>query len=236
MNGLLVKNVEFNGAMLRAAQVENIVWVGVKWICDGLGLSEDRGKYERKKIQKDLVLKNGLKFLPIGRSNGNKNALCIKIDYLPLWLAKISITPKMIRNNNNIANNLYKYQKNVKDVLFDGFLNGKINIDSTISGDNHFVQNNTGYIYVMELFNYYKIGKVENANADRFGEYTRLPEKPIYIMKEFCRDYNMVEKKLHKIFSEKRTRGEWFLLNEADLQRIKEILSKYTIVKELMAE
>ena len=44
MHGLAVKDVEFNGAVLRAAQIEDIVWVGVKWICDGLGLSEDRGK------------------------------------------------------------------------------------------------------------------------------------------------------------------------------------------------
>lgn len=62
MQGLAVKDVEFNGAILRAAQVENVIWVGVKWICDGLGLSEDRGKYERKKIQKDLVLNKGYDF------------------------------------------------------------------------------------------------------------------------------------------------------------------------------
>lgn len=69
MHGLAVKDVEFNGAMLRAAQIEDIVWVGVKWICDGLGLSEDRGKYERKKIQKDLVLSKGVNFYPLGTDN-----------------------------------------------------------------------------------------------------------------------------------------------------------------------
>ena len=31
MQGLAVKDVEFNGAVLRAAQVENIVYVGVKY-------------------------------------------------------------------------------------------------------------------------------------------------------------------------------------------------------------
>ena len=37
--GLCVKDIEFNGAMLRAAEVENIIYVGVRWICHGLGLS-----------------------------------------------------------------------------------------------------------------------------------------------------------------------------------------------------
>lgn len=33
MQGLTVKDVEFNGATLRAAQVENIVYVGVRCVC-----------------------------------------------------------------------------------------------------------------------------------------------------------------------------------------------------------
>ena len=67
MTGLAIKDVEFNGATLRAAQdTENIIWVGVAWVCRGLGLSNDRMKYERKKIQKDLVLVQGGKILPSG--------------------------------------------------------------------------------------------------------------------------------------------------------------------------
>lgn len=122
MNGLLVKNVEFNGAMLRAAQVENIIWVGVKWICDGLGLSEDRGKYERKKIQKDLVLNKGVKFYPLGTGNSDSEVLCLMLDYLPLWLAKVSITPTMKRENPELVDKLIEYQLKAKDVLAEAFL------------------------------------------------------------------------------------------------------------------
>ena len=122
MNGLLVKNVEFNGAMLRAAQVENIIWVGVKWICDGLGLSEDRGKYERKKIQKDLVLNKGVKFYPLGTGNSDSEVLCLMLDYLPLWLAKISITPTMKKENPELVDKLIEYQLKAKDVLAEAFL------------------------------------------------------------------------------------------------------------------
>lgn len=125
MQGLAVKDVEFNGAVLRAAQMEDIVWVGVKWICDGLGLSEDRGKYERKKIQKDLVLNKGVKFYPLGTDNANSDVLCLMLDYLPLWLAKISITPTMKRENPELVNRLIEYQLKAKDVLAEAFLSKK---------------------------------------------------------------------------------------------------------------
>ena len=47
MQGLAIKDVEFNGALLRAAQVEDIVYVGVRWVCQGLGLSDGKVKCER---------------------------------------------------------------------------------------------------------------------------------------------------------------------------------------------
>ena len=122
MQGLAVKDVEFNGAVLRAAQIENVIWVGVKWICDGIGLSEDRGKYERKKIQKDLVLSKGVKFYPLGTDNANSDVLCLMLEYLPLWLAKIFITPTMKKETPELADRLVEYQLKAKDVLAEAFL------------------------------------------------------------------------------------------------------------------
>lgn len=60
MTGLAIKDVEFNGATLRAAQdSENIIWVGVAWVCQGLGLTKGQMQNERKKIQTDEVLPKG---------------------------------------------------------------------------------------------------------------------------------------------------------------------------------
>ena len=122
MNGLLVKNVEFNGAMLRAAQVENVIWVGARWVCQGIGLSDGKIKSERKKIQEDLVLKQGTRFLPLGTGNSDSEVLCLMLDYLPLWLAKISITPTMKRENPELVDKLIEYQLKAKDVLAEAFL------------------------------------------------------------------------------------------------------------------
>lgn len=42
---LIVKDVEFHGDMLRAAQdPDGKVWVGVRWVCQGMGFDNERMK------------------------------------------------------------------------------------------------------------------------------------------------------------------------------------------------
>lgn len=147
MQGLAVKDVEFNGAVLRAAKVEDIVYVGVRWVCQGLGLSDGKVKSERKKIQEDLVLKQGTRFLPLGTGNSDSEVLCLILDYLPLWLAKISITPTMKRENPELVNRLIEYQLKAKDVLAEAFLSKKEEIVPS-------VMNNMIQIPIPEVPNY----------------------------------------------------------------------------------
>lgn len=46
---LIVKDVEFHGDMLRAAQdPDGKVWVGVRWVCQGIGFGEDKIDNETK--------------------------------------------------------------------------------------------------------------------------------------------------------------------------------------------
>ena len=126
MTGLAIKDVEFNGATLRAAQdTENIIWVGVAWVCRGIGLSEGQMKNERKKIQTDEVLVQGTKFHPLGSGNSDSEVLCLNLEFLPIWLAKIHVTPKMKHDNPQLANKLITYQLKAKDVLAEAFLYNK---------------------------------------------------------------------------------------------------------------
>lgn len=122
-NKLSVKTVDFMGDGLLAAQdKDGVIWAGVKWFCEGIGLSEGQIKSERKKIQEDLVLSRGTKFHPLGKDNANSDVLCLQLDYIPLWLAKISITPNMKENNPELVEKLIKYQLKAKDVLAQAFL------------------------------------------------------------------------------------------------------------------
>lgn len=127
MNGLIIKDIQFNGSTLRAAQdINKIIWIGVRWVCNGLGLSEGQMKSERKKIQADMVLSQGTKFHPLGMDDANSDVLCLKLDFLPLWLAKIRITPTIKKENPDLAERLVDYQLKAKDVLAAAFLNKEI--------------------------------------------------------------------------------------------------------------
>lgn len=84
-------------------------------------------------------------------------------------------------------------------------------------------ENDIGYVYLVKLDKYYKIGKTKNKHA-RLGEFTKLPFElePVCMMKVL--NYGFVETELHEMFQEKRTRGEWFLLNDDDIIFIKQYL------------
>ena len=124
MNNLIIKDVDFDGAQLRAIQdVDKIVWVGVTWVCKGIGLSDGQIKRERKRLQEDLVLSKGGRNLVLPTNGGNQDILCLMLEYLPLWLAKISITPKMKNESPELVKRLIKYQLKAKDVLAEAFLN-----------------------------------------------------------------------------------------------------------------
>lgn len=124
-NKLRVRDVEFNGTELRAAQEIETgkVYVGVRWVCQGMGFDHERMKNERKKIQKDIVLNSGVKFYPIGNNNNSPNVLCLELNFIPLWLAKIAITPTMQRESPDLVNKLIDYQLHAKDILAAAFIN-----------------------------------------------------------------------------------------------------------------
>lgn len=124
MDNLIVKEVLFNGATLMAVQekVSGKIHVGVNWICKGLGLTDDQMKNERKKVQNDLVLSKGGSNLTLPTKGGNQETICIELDFLPLWLAKISITPKMQEDQPELTERLVEYQLKAKDVLAAVFL------------------------------------------------------------------------------------------------------------------
>lgn len=132
LNNLLTREVDFFGDTIMCAEDNSTgkIYVGVKWVCQGIGLTEDQTKNERKKIGKDLVLSKGGSNLTLLTNGGEQEVLCIELDYLPIWLAKISLTPKMQKNNPIAVKKLINYQLKAKDVLAQAFINPKeVNLD-----------------------------------------------------------------------------------------------------------
>lgn len=123
-NDLLVKTVDFEGDQLKAAQEPKSkkVYVGVRWVCEGLGFTKDQMKRQLKNIREDIVTSKGVSSLTLPTNGGSQATLCIELDFLPLWLAKISITPAMKRDNPFVVQKLVDYQLKAKDVLAKAFI------------------------------------------------------------------------------------------------------------------
>lgn len=123
MNNLEVKHVDFMGADLVAAKDENgSIWAGVRWMCEGMGLTKGQMQNERARIHTDEVLSKGERNLVLPTAGGNQSVLCLELDFVPLWLAKINITPSMKADTPEVAARLQAYQLKAKDVLAEAFL------------------------------------------------------------------------------------------------------------------
>ena len=123
MNELEVRKVPFMGTKLMAARDnDGQIWAGVRWMCNGLGLSKGQRDRQSLNIQADSVLAKGASNLRLPTKGGNQEVLCLKLDYVPLWLAKIAITPRMERETPELAARLEQYQLKAKDVLAAAFL------------------------------------------------------------------------------------------------------------------
>ena len=124
MSDMIVKNVDLMGDTIMAAQdKQGNIWVGVRWICKGLGMSEGQWKRQIKNIQKDVLFqRGGSNLVPLPTDNGVKDVFCIRNDFVPLWLAKISITEKTRKEHPELSDKLIEYQLNAKDVLAEAFM------------------------------------------------------------------------------------------------------------------
>ncbi|MGG3451954.1 phage antirepressor N-terminal domain-containing protein [Domibacillus aminovorans] len=110
------KTVDFMGAELLAVKADDEnIYVGVSWICEGLGMDARR---QREKLQAHMTLSKGVATLPLPSRGGVQEAFVINIDFLPLWLA--SINPALI--NEVARDKLLEYQLKAKDVLAEAFL------------------------------------------------------------------------------------------------------------------
>ena len=127
LKGLKVLEVDFNGDTLLAVKLKENgkIYIGVKSVYSGIGLSEGQYQSQTRKIHLDLVLSKGIADLQLPTKGGNQKALCIELDFLPLMLAKISITPDMIENKSEVVDKLIEYQLKAKDILAKAFLHNE---------------------------------------------------------------------------------------------------------------
>lgn len=123
MNDLIVKPVDVLGSSIMAAQdKDGSVFAGVSYFCNALGMTRGQKNRQVKNVQKDETLKRGCIKLGAGVLDDGNEAVALRIDFIPIWLAKISITDKTKHDNPELADKLLEYQLKAKDILAEAFM------------------------------------------------------------------------------------------------------------------
>lgn len=133
MNDLVVKNVNVLGDTIMAAKDnDGTIWAGVSYFCKALGMSNKQRDSQVAKVQNDKTLKQGTQKFREGTFDANNDIIAIKVDFIPLWLAKIHITDKMENEHPELAEKLLEYQLKAKDILAEAFFPKQQAIPMTI--------------------------------------------------------------------------------------------------------
>lgn len=131
MDNLIVKQVDVLGDCIIATKdEEGNIWAGVSYFCKALGMNKGQKDRQTTNVQKDETLKRGCRKFAAGIFDNGSEAIGMRIDFIPLWLAKISITPTMLKDHPELAEKLLDYQLKAKDILAEAFI-PKQNIPST---------------------------------------------------------------------------------------------------------
>jgi len=160
LNGMEILEQEFDGDSIVTVRLKETgkIYVGLRWVVQGIGLTEGQWTNLTRKTKTDLVIRKGIANLQLPTKGGNQKAICIEIDYLPLFLAKISITPDMKNNSPEIVDKLINYQLRAKDVLASAFLGkskewdlhrevGKIDRKRMTSSISQNIENAKSFVY-----------------------------------------------------------------------------------------
>ncbi|WP_125154499.1 phage antirepressor N-terminal domain-containing protein [Clostridium rectalis] len=117
------KLINFNGDELLGIKTkENNIYLGVKKACLDIGFNERQSKYQVEKLSDDLVLNKGVRNFVLPSRGGKQETVCLHEDLVTLWLAKITLTPKMQKENPRVIEKLIKYQLQCAKVLHDAFM------------------------------------------------------------------------------------------------------------------
>lgn len=123
MDDLMIKNVDvFGDSIMAVKDKDGNIWAGVSYFCRALGMDKKQKDNQVERVQQDDVLKRGAGKFPAGVFDPANEAVALRIDFIPIWLAKISITDKTKQENPDLADKLLEYQLKAKDILAAAFL------------------------------------------------------------------------------------------------------------------
>ena len=111
----IVKTVNCSGINMIACQSNNEILVGIKSVCDGLGIDYSS---QLQRINRDEVVSQGVVKITIPSEGGEQKTNMLIISFLPFFLT--GIKSKMVRPE--IQDKIIEFKLKAKDVLAQAFL------------------------------------------------------------------------------------------------------------------
>ena len=128
------KEVDFQGSKLQAVKTESgNIYVGMQWVVSGIGFDKRKAYTEIDKAKEDEVVSRGVRNFVVPTRGGKQKVKCLNIEFLPIWLAKISITPTIKKEQPDVSWKMTQFQLKAKDVLADAFINQKEELDDDLA-------------------------------------------------------------------------------------------------------
>lgn len=107
--------VEFHGDTLWATEIDGVIYVAVKVICDRLGIAW-HGQFER--IKRDAVLAEGVRVIRIPSPGGEQETTLLRLDLVNGWL--FGVDDKRLKDEET-RNRVLIYKRECYRVLFEHF-------------------------------------------------------------------------------------------------------------------
>ncbi len=170
MDSLMVKSVDVLGSQIMAAQDnDGIIWIAVRWMCDALNMTEGQMKRQIKNIQNDELFSGSGSNQILNKGSGERDVFCLKLDYIPMWLAKINITQKTKEERPEFSKKLLEYQLKAKDILAAAFLPKQKSEPQTLQQQIQLIAKGTDELYQ----------RVDNIQAEVESIKSDLPILPL---------------------------------------------------------
>lgn len=117
-----VKEIPFNdGSLLGIRTEDGKVWLAVRTACTDIGLTEKQAENEVKKVKESLLFTNEWTELTLKFKGQVRTLTVLSEKFVPMWLARINLTPNMQKKNSKAVEKLLEYQLQAADVLHKAF-------------------------------------------------------------------------------------------------------------------
>ena len=115
----------YDDTLLGVKDEDGKVWLGVKHACKNIGLTDEQARRQIRNVRDSELFKSNCGIFATVQNEGGRqvkrDVVCLYEKFVPMWLAQISLTPKMRQESPEAVSKLLKYQLEAADVLHTAF-------------------------------------------------------------------------------------------------------------------